>query len=215
MPGREIALRDEPALAIEDGGGEVLALAHGFRERRHLQRRAHLLGDREKAVPEDGQRDGVEGCVAHRVQPSLSVMTRWPRGLTEAVERGSSSVVASASSMMAGPSMHFADRQGAAIDDRAIDIAASLRESRPCACPGGTSPDTVRCQLLARCAPAPALGNRGDDVPVHGFHHRAGLAIAVLLQIGLLEARRDLRHVVGPLSGNFGRSTRISWPWPA
>ena len=67
MAGREVALRDQPRLAIEQAGGEILALPHRFGECGAAERAAHLVGDRDQAVPDDGQGDRVDAREPWRV----------------------------------------------------------------------------------------------------------------------------------------------------
>ena len=58
-------------------------------------------GDGHQGVPDHRERDGINGC-AH-VPSSAMRITRWPASLTRATSPGSTTVVLSGSSMMAGP----------------------------------------------------------------------------------------------------------------
>ena len=63
MAGAEVALRDHDRVAVEQGGGEVVALAHALREGGVAQGVAQLVGDRDEGVPDHRERDGVDAAV--------------------------------------------------------------------------------------------------------------------------------------------------------
>ena len=106
MAGGEVALRDQPPTAVEQAGREILAFPHRFRERSAAQRSAHLVGDGDQAVPDDGKRDGIDLLSGHRGHaPALMSMIRFPAALTETTSPGRTTVVASRSSTRAGPAI--------------------------------------------------------------------------------------------------------------
>ena len=54
-----VALRDHHGILVEQRRREIVALAHGLRERRVAQRDAELLRDGEHGVPDHGQGDRI------------------------------------------------------------------------------------------------------------------------------------------------------------
>src|SRR3546814_6447041 len=101
---------DHAAEAVEYGGGEVVALAHRLGKGRTPQRRSHLLGDRDGGLPEHREGDRVDRPVQVRSRRVFDnhcglriSMTRCPASPTEATSPGSTTMVASRSSISAGP----------------------------------------------------------------------------------------------------------------
>src|SRR5262249_37779822 len=92
-------------ISIEQGGGEVVALPHAFREGGVTQREAQLVGNRNQRVPNHSERDGIDGTFLHReVSRAMSTMM-CPSGLIRAASPAWITVVQSGSSTMAGPDM--------------------------------------------------------------------------------------------------------------
>src|SRR5207249_1837351 len=93
------ALGGHPALAVEEGDAEVLALPGLDRVGGALDRGADLDTDRLQRAPDDAQRDGIN---AHEKPPTLT--SRVPCSSTSPLVPGGRMVVDSRSSTIAGPS---------------------------------------------------------------------------------------------------------------
>src|SRR5262249_11896000 len=111
--GREVALRDHLPVPVKYRRREIVAFADGFRESRPAHRRSHLLGDRDQAFPEHRQGNGVNrlrrgGLRFHdsHHRPPISII-KCPFPPTVALSPGRTTVVASRSSMSAGPSTYL------------------------------------------------------------------------------------------------------------
>src|SRR3989442_7050558 len=92
------SLRDHAAVTVEDGDGEILALASLLGVGRPVHGGADLHRDRLERAPDDAEGDGIDH--AHRVPTSA---TRFAYSSTVAVTPGGRTVVDSRSSTMAGP----------------------------------------------------------------------------------------------------------------
>ena len=194
MPRAEVALRDHHRVAVEQRRGEVVALAHAFREGRVAQRDAELLGNGNQRIPDHGQRDGIDGLGCHgEASPAMSMM-RWPSALMRATSPGRRTVVLSGSSTMAGPVMVAPLGERLPVDDRRIDVAAGLRKP-------GLARAPPRGRRLghhpAQARAARARRDRGDQRPVHGLDRALGVEELVLAQIGLVEGLDGTRAIVG------------------
>ena len=65
VTGAEVPLGHEPTLGVEEGGGEVSALAHAEGVGRPAKRRTHLLCDGCEAVPNHAESYGID--IAHGI----------------------------------------------------------------------------------------------------------------------------------------------------
>src|SRR6185437_9810322 len=110
MAGREVALCDHLSVPVEYRGREIIPLTDCLREGCPTHRGPHLLGDRDQAFPEHRQcnrvnrlRHGGFLLDSGHHRPPISIM-RCPFLPIVALSPGRITVVASRSSMSAGPS---------------------------------------------------------------------------------------------------------------
>ena len=87
---------DEPAVAIEDGAGEVEPLLDVDRARGVLQRIAHLLGDRGEALVEHFEQHRIDAGAERAPRlafASTRVSSKWFFAVTSACQCGSTTTV--------------------------------------------------------------------------------------------------------------------------
>ena len=101
-----LGLGDHLRRGIEEAAGEVLGLVDRDRAGGAEHGRAHLAHDRDQALGQHLERDGIEGTLdADFVHARLRSSTRLPKASSEVLKSGGTSVLAPASSTMAGPSI--------------------------------------------------------------------------------------------------------------
>src|SRR5215469_15534371 len=108
MHGNMLGLAEGCAVPIEQCGRAVAALLDVCREAGADQRLAHLLDDRRQSAADYLDRDRVDAVGRDRVHGSSSRRFRY--GSTVAVAPGTTKVVASICSTIAGPSMRLPAR---------------------------------------------------------------------------------------------------------
>jgi hypothetical protein len=95
------ALGHHPPRGVEEADREILALARLLRVRGPVNGGADLHRNRLERAPDDAEGDGIEA----RHRASVMLTRRFAHGSTSAAVPGGSTVVDSASSTTAGPSM--------------------------------------------------------------------------------------------------------------